>query len=224
MNNRKQVEEEIKRKLAHQFGKQFAQFIDDSPTLRRDLRRLKELGVRIKRWNGRSGAYCRSAPENRENPFIALGSLDSPIMKAIYLAHEAYHCLHGNTPNEPDTTKISRKRYISMGITEETRACMHQSLVAHELWKSCNHAIPAWQMNLLLVYHTSGYSSMRDHVLAQKESIGNGSYEAIYGRIWDQAERKQRKEKEIRRSKSRTSRSNSGARSGGTRSQRLKAA
>lgn len=48
--------------LLIQFGKQFANFIDDSPTLRRDLRRLK-LGVRIKRWNGRSGAYCRSGAQ-----------------------------------------------------------------------------------------------------------------------------------------------------------------
>lgn len=197
----KALDAEISRKLTNQFGKQFARYIDDSPTLRRDLRRLRELEVRIKRWNGKDGAYCRSDPADRKHSFIAIGSNASPIMKAIFLAHEAYHCLHGSTPIEPDTRKISRERYISMGIAEETRAFMHQTRVANELWESCNHVIPAWQMHLMLVSFTGGYASMKDHVLTFKESVSEGSYEKAYGRIWDQAKRQAEKKEKARKAK-----------------------
>ncbi|MBK9773822.1 MAG: hypothetical protein IPP57_23905 [Candidatus Obscuribacter sp.] len=120
-------------------------------------------------------------------------------MKAIYLAHEAYHVLYGTTPGEPNPSRISRKKYVSMGVVEETRAFMHQTKVAHELWSSCNHVLPAWQMHLLLVYHLSGYSNMKDHVLLFKESVNYGFYEDAYGRLWDQSERKIVKEQKAKK-------------------------
>ncbi len=194
----KALDAAISRRLTRQFGKQFARILADSPTLRSDLRQLDALNVRIQRWNGRQGAYCRSNPEQRNNSFIAIGSKDSPVMKAIYLAHEAYHVLYGTTPGEPDPKEFSRKRYVSMGVAEETRAFMHQTKVAHELWSSCHHVLPAWQMHLLLVYHLSGYSNMRDHVLVFKESVSYGFYEDSYGKIWDQNARKLAKEHKVK--------------------------
>lgn len=191
----KLLDAEISRKLARQFGSKFIKILEDSPTLRRDLRKLHLLGARIQRWNGRDGAYCRSEPSHRRGTFIAIGSLCSPIMKAIYLAHEAYHALYGTTPNNPNPTKISRKRYLSMGIAEETRAFLHQTKVANELWNSGNHVIPAWQLHLMLLYHTSGYTDMREHVLACRESIAFGTYEQNYGKIWDQAYRQFERER-----------------------------
>lgn len=189
----------ISRRLTRQFGKQFARILADSPTLRSDLRKLDALDVRIQRWNGRQEAYCRANPSRRKNSFIAIGSLASPVMKAIYLAHEAYHVLYGTTPGEPNSARISRKKYVSMGVAEETRAFMHQTKVAHELWSSCNHVLPAWQMHLLLVYHLSGYSNMKDHVLLFKESVNYGFYEDAYGRLWDQSERKIVKEQKAKK-------------------------
>ncbi|MBK7747631.1 MAG: hypothetical protein IPI39_10320 [Candidatus Obscuribacter sp.] len=189
----------ISRRLTRQFGKQFARILADSPTLRSDLRKLDALDVRIQRWNGRQEAYCRANPARRKNSFIAIGSLASPVMKAIYLAHEAYHVLYGTTPGEPNPSRISRKKYVSMGVAEETRAFMHQTKVAHELWSSCNHVLPAWQMHLLLVYHLSGYSNMKDHVLLFKESVNYGFYEDAYGRLWDQSERKIVKEQKAKK-------------------------
>ncbi|MBK7839942.1 MAG: adenylyltransferase/cytidyltransferase family protein [Candidatus Obscuribacter sp.] len=137
----------ISRRLTRQFGKQFARILADSPTLRSDLRKLDALNVRIQRWNGRQEATVVPIRRDAKNSFIAIGSLASPVMKAIYLAHEAYHVLYGTTPGEPNPSRISRKKYVSMGVAEETRAFMHQTKVAHELWSSCNHVLPAWQMH-----------------------------------------------------------------------------
>jgi hypothetical protein len=197
-NSDKTLDVEIIAKLERQFGSRFAAIVRDSPTLRSDLRKAHALGVRIKRWNGKTGAYCRYYPTDRRNAYISIGSLDSPMMKVIYLAHECYHVLYGTTPALPDPRKISRKRYLSMAIGEEARAIMRQTKVAHELWSTGKHAMPAWQLNLMLMELTGGYKQLREYVLVARQSFGMETYEQNYGRIWDQAHRKLNRERQLK--------------------------
>lgn len=197
-NTDKTLDVEIIAKLERQFGSRFAAIVRDSPTLRSDLRKAQALGVRIKRWNGKTGAYCRYYPTDRRNAYISIGSLDSPLMKVIYLAHELYHVLYGTTPAFPDPRKISRKRYLSIAVGEEARAIMRQTKVAHELWSTGKHAMPAWQLNLMLMELTGGYKQLRDYVLVARQSFGMETYEENFGRIWDQAHRKLIRERQLK--------------------------
>lgn len=179
--------------LERRFGSRFIKIIEDSPTLKKDLRALFRLGTEIHRWNGKTGAYSRSRPQEREGSTIVLGSNDSAVTKAIHLAHEAYHVLYGLTPDSPDPRKISRERYISMGIQEETRAFIHQVKVARELWDSGNHALSASDLHVMLVYETGGYADMRLEVMEFESSVNGKKYPVSYGDVWDQALKERRK-------------------------------
>ncbi len=178
------------------FGSRFVNLAQDSPLLLRDLRMLEELGVSIRRINGKSYAYSRSSTECNPNGLICIGSTASPLDKVILLAHEAHHILRGRAPSDPDPSKMSRKRFVSLCMQEEARAMLHECRVTEQLYDA-GHRIPFKHMSYMASYFRGGYGAIRAMLEEDCTIMDDISHSEDYGRRYDSKSKNLLRAKEL---------------------------
>jgi hypothetical protein len=166
------------------FGSRFVNLASDSPLLLRDLRLLEERGVSIRRINGKSYAYSRSSTEANPNGLICIGSNASPLDKVILLAHEAHHILRGRAPSDPDPSRMSRKRFVSLCMQEEARAMLHECRVTEQLYDA-GHRLPFKHMSYMASYFRGGYAAIRAMIESDCTIMDDISHSEDYGRRYD---------------------------------------
>jgi hypothetical protein len=171
--------------LRRKFGDKAVRIMQNSPRLMRDIRRLYALGVSIRRLNGRDFAYSRSLTKSNPAGLICIGSAASPMDKVLFLAHEAYHILHGKTP-QPNRRAISRDHYVRMALREETLALIHETKVAEELHEA-GHRLAFKHMTYLVTYLRGGHRAVSVRLESDVTSITGTSYRHYYQKVYDQA-------------------------------------
>lgn len=171
--------------LRHKFGDRAVRIMLSSPLLMRDIRRLYTRGVKIRRLNGRHMAYSQSRTEGSKTGIICIGSLACPMDKVLFLAHEAYHILHGKTPL-PNRRQISRDSYVRMAVREEVLAVIHETKVAEELWED-GHKLAFKHMTYLASYLRGGYREVALMIERETSSVSGTNYRHYYQKIYDRA-------------------------------------
>jgi len=171
--------------LRRKFGQKVGNIVQDSPLLRRDIKRLYARGVEIRRINGRDMAYSRASTGANQAGLICIGSLACPMDKVLFLAHEAYHILYGTTPL-PDPRRISRESYVAMAVREEVRAVIHETKVAEELWEA-GHRLAFRHMSYLASYLRGGYREVSSMIERETDTVSGSNYRFYYQKIYDRA-------------------------------------
>lgn len=114
-------------RIRRQFGSKFAEMLAQCPSLVADLKEVRRRNIRIRRVKGECQAW--SEPSSR---VIYIGRSCSRVIQLLYLAHECEHMLRGQTP-DPSPRRISRRRYVSMSLDEETSCIIRECEVVREL-------------------------------------------------------------------------------------------
>lgn len=171
-------------KLAKQFGDKLAELVNASPTLSRDIRLLRKVGVRIRRITGVCRAYSRSEPGQTDGALICISTGCSPMLQAHYLAHEAYHILMGKTRLIFDPREISREKFVRMALREEARCLLHEARVSKEL-HDAGFLIGAANLSYLVDYLSGGYKVIRERLNQAQVSGSVQTYPEYYGQLYD---------------------------------------
>jgi hypothetical protein len=180
-------------------GPGLVELVEASSILSLDIKRLQQKSVPVKKLRGRNDAYSLEITENSVYGAIYIGELASDLDKALYLAHESYHVLHGKTPSVPDPRRLSRRRYVSRALQEETRALIHEAKVCLEL-VDAGYRLSYKHLFYLTTYLRGGYAAIRVLLELDVSADGHSTYAELFGRRYDTEVRRLKRSRTLLRS------------------------
>ena len=169
------------RLLKRQFGASFVRVFSLSPTLVADLAECRRLGVRIRLVPGKTEGY--TIPSSK---VIGIGTRGTRSYRLTALAHEMYHVLYGTAPLETVPKGMTRHRFISLLLEEETNSFVHELKVVHELL-SAGVRFGNGEMRWYRRWRRGGRKAIRKMVAESQSAVTGELYPVYYGRLYDEA-------------------------------------
>lgn len=168
------------KKLKKQFGAQFVELLQKSPTLVKDLEDIRDAGVTIRRIKSKH-FFAESNPIEK---VIWISYPAHPASQLTALAHEKYHVLGRQTP-VADSAFITRQQFIRACLSCELGAKKAELVVAREL-QAAGVALDSHTLKWLKI-SKKGEKAMREEMNKAVTSTTGETYREYYGEAYDQA-------------------------------------
>ena len=165
--------------LRRQFGKKLVETALKSPTLVRDINRIRNEGVKIRLVDGPCRAYY-----DRRRKTIYIGRWCPRNYKLISIAHEFVHALVKPTI-DPIPGKTGRKEFIRRCLDEETAAIVHEIAIIRELMKA-GVEVDKKEQEWLRRYQRGGRKAIRKALEKTVTSTTGEDYPLYYGSWYDE--------------------------------------
>lgn len=165
--------------LRRQFGKKLVETAQKSPSLVRDIERIRAEGVKIRLVDGPCRAYY-----DRKRKTIYIGRWCPRNYKLISIAHEFVHALVKPTL-DPIPGKTGKKEFVKRCLDEEAAAIIHEISIIQELMKA-GVKVDSKELEWLRRYQRGGKRAVRKALEKTVTSTTGEEYPEYYGSWYDE--------------------------------------
>ncbi len=165
--------------LRRQFGKKLVETAQKSPSLVRDIERIRAEGVKIRLVDGPCRAYY-----DRKRKTIYIGRWCPRNYKLISIAHEFVHALVKPT-SDPIPGKTGKKEFVKRCLDEEAAAIIHEISIIQELMKA-GVKVDSKELEWLRRYQRGGKKAVRKALEKTVTSTTGEEYPEYYGSWYDE--------------------------------------
>lgn len=165
--------------LRRQFGKRLVEAALKSPTLVKDIEKIRAQNVRIRLVDGPCRAYY-----DRKKRTIYIGRWCPRNYKLISIAHEFVHALVKPTV-DPIPGRTGRKEFVGRCLDEETEAIVHEIRIIKELM-AAGVKVDSKELDWLRRYKRGGRRAIRKALEKTITSTTGEDYPEYYGSWYDE--------------------------------------
>jgi hypothetical protein len=167
------------RNLRRQFGKRLVEAALKSPSLVRDINKIRADGVKIRLVDGPCRAYY-----DRKKRTIYIGRWCPRNYKLISIAHEFVHALVKPTL-DPIPGKTGKREFVDRCLEEETEAIVHEIVIMKELI-AAGVKVDAKELDWLKRFKRGGRKAIRKALEKTITSTTGEDYPEYYGSWYDE--------------------------------------